>query len=252
MKMNGVGNNSTVGFALACVLILAVAVSGLAGDFTSFRGKFQITYPEGWSQVDYQTARYYMKQTGTAAEFEAIFSAESESTVFEGIYMILTFEPTGELSQQQIDSVIEVVTGSFDRKLLSVSPDAFITELHTDNIVYDTENARLAITNEMVEDNNLVRMNMLTMQFFDQGIANFYFYSPDSLFEGHLGDFKSIVSSFATGDAVKHSSEPVKVADLKADDDSGVPVAVWAGAAVAIGAAIITRRKASRKKKANS
>ncbi len=250
--MNGIGKNSVLGLALAFVLILVLVVSGLAGDFTSFRGKFHIAYPEGWSQVDYQTANYYMKQTGSAAEFEVILSAETEATVFEGIYMILTFEPTGELDQQQIDSVVEVVTNSFDRKLLNISPDAFITELHTNNIVYDSGNSRLAVTTKLVEDNNLVRMNMLAMQFFDQGIANFYFYSPDSLFEGHLEDFKSIVNSFATGAAVKKSSEPVKVANLKDDDDSGVPVAVWVGAAVAIGAAIITNRKRSRKKKANS
>ena len=82
------------------------------------------------------------------------------------------------------------------------------------------------------------------MKFYDQGIANFYFYSPDSMYEDSKPIFANIVESFSTENLEAPSTNEVKVAELEdEDDDSSSMLPVWISLGVVLLVVITKRRK---------
>ena len=235
---------------LVGALFLFGVASATAGDFVSFNGKFHITYPENWKQVDYSTADYYIGQAKGELNYEAVFHKEDSLPLFEGSYLILTIDTVGNLTQQQIDSVLDVLTGAFDKQIAESSPEEFLVEANKEVIVYDRENQAVAIISDVTEEEVGPRRNVLAMKFFEQGIANFYFYSPGPSFETCLPEFRAILASFATGTLERSAqAEPVRIADIEDDGGSGtvfayIPVAV----VLAIVIGIVVRRRRRRVK----
>ena len=133
--------------------------------------------------------------------------------------MILTVDTVGELKEWQIDSVLIELAGAFGRLVKYNPVSDFLADPEPGIPSYDTVTQTVTILNEIPEQQAL-KMNLLVMKFYERGIATFYFYSPDSLFETSKFLFKRIVTSFSTEnveDALP--KEQLKVADLENAED---------------------------------
>ena len=235
--------------ALALLLSLLPAGALFADTFVSFNGQFHITYPETWEQVDYQTADYYIRQATGGLNDESVFAAKDSPSVFEGAYVILTLDTTGALEQAQIDSAIGVIRESFGRNFVSLPLASFATELTDANIGYDRDLQLVAVLSDVTEEGSAPRKNILVQKFYDRGMANFYFYAPDSLLAGGLGALTEILASFST-DMDRKDTVPVKVADIESrrSSDSTRNLALYGGLIVILACIILVRVRQRRKK----
>lgn len=70
----------------------------------------------------------------------------------------------------------------------------------------------MALT-QVGENSDVSRINLLVARYYNRGVANFFFYAPDSLFATSLPDIKQIVTSFTVGSPPAAETKPVKVAE---------------------------------------
>lgn len=232
---------------LAWSLLPAAAVA--AETFVSYNGQFHITYPETWEQVDYQTADYYIRQATGSLNYEAVFAAKESPAVFEGAYVILTLDTSGALEQPQIDSAIGVIRETFGRTLSEMPLASFATGLTEKVVGYDRDLQVVAVLNDVTEEGSVARKNILVQKFYDRGLANFYFYTPDSLLTGSLDVLTEMLASFSV-EMDQKDAAPVKVADLESrkSSDSTRNIIMWAGLIVILLCIIMVRVRQRRKK----
>jgi len=171
-----------------------------ADTFVSFNGRFHFTYPDTWMQVDYMTAEYYLTRgkPDQQIDFEAVFSIKETLLLFQGQYLILTVDTIGALTPVQIDSVVNAASEEFKRPVKEVTADAFLITSCSDSLLFDRTNGLLAVETEVPGDKASTRTNLLAMKFYEQGIANFYFYAPSPEFTLALPDYRQMVMSFST------------------------------------------------------
>jgi hypothetical protein len=233
------------------ILVLVVAVTVLATTFRSFSGKFAFDIPVGWNQVDYRTADYHMKQIDSSLTFEAVFSDGGSSSVFGDKYLILTVDTVGALNQQGLDSLLSSVQNEFKKKVqryAGTDEDGYISQKYIDKVAYDTVHNVISIVTTLW-DSSVKHRNVLAIKVYDHGVANFYFYSPDSLYEAGLPAFRSILASFTTDVDSKSSSKPVKVANLKRGQETSFTIIFIV---IAVALALIVFILLSRRRKKNS
>ena len=228
---------------------LLLAATAAAETFVSYNGQFHITCPDTWEQVDYRTADYYIQQATGSLQYEAVFAAKDSPKVFEGVYVILTLDTNGALTQTQIDSAVGVVRESMDRPLVNLPLDSFPTGLTLNMVAYDTAHQILAAMSDVTDEGTAPRRNILVQKFYDRGMANFYFYSPDSLLSESLTSFTNMLASFST-DMSTVEKKPVKIADLDARKSSNSDrlVILFVGLAVILVGIIIVRARQRKKK----
>lgn len=240
-----------LGVILAGAFCLSGSVAA-AGPFVSFNGKFHFTYPDTWAQIDYQTAEYYLTRGNPDddVEFEGVFSERETFVLFQDQYLILTVDTVGELSPQQIDSVLNDLTAEFDRPVKECSSEEFMTAPNRDSILFDRANYLVAIESEVAGDDSGPRISLLVMKFYSHGVANFYYYVPVFEYMTALPVFKTMVNSFSDQDleAAMSSDEPVKVADLDRKGDSGKLIWMFAGFAAILIIILATRIRSRRRK----
>ena len=214
---------------LALILSLLLVTTASAETFVSYNGKFNITYPDTWEQIDYQTADFYIRQATGDLAYEAVFATKDSPAVFEGTYVILTVDTSGALDQSRIDSAIGVIVESFGRNLAELPLASFATDL-SEAVVAP-------------------RKNILVQKFYDRGIANFYFYVPDSLLSEGLGSLSEILASFST-ETTRTDTTPVKVADLESrqSSDSTNYVVMYGGLIVILLCLVLVRIRQRRRK----
>ncbi len=218
---------------LLAVLVIACfsGTSSQAKVFVSFNGKFHITYPDDWQQADYRTVDYYLRQSDNAPDvlrYEAVFSPHESGHFADDVYLILTVDPVGELSESQIDSLLKRLGGVFGEGLKYFPVGDFMTDLKSNTPVYDPKTRTVSIVTEITEKQNILKKCFLVIKFYEYGIVNFYFYSPEELFEQSRELFTDIVASFSIEnleDAL--SKEDVKVADLETKQSRGQSRILW-------------------------
>ncbi|MCK4572727.1 MAG: hypothetical protein KAU36_00075, partial [candidate division Zixibacteria bacterium] len=120
---------------------------------------------------------------------------------------------------------------------------------------FDQQRKIATVLSEVIQEDGSIVKNLLLMQFYDGGIASFYFYSPDSLFNQSKDSFLDIVTSFST-EALKDTAniQPVEVADLddnltggvSGDETDGSRTILWISMVVMVLILIVAR---SRKRK---
>jgi hypothetical protein len=232
--------------ALALVLVLTTSVA--AGTFVSYNGGFHFSYPDTWEQVDYQTADYYIKQATGATDYEAVFATKDSPAVFEGVYVILTLDTTGQMSPVQIDSAVGVIRESFERNLVEMPLDSFAAGLTESMVAYDTSAQILAVLSNVTEEGGTPRKNLLAQKFYENGTANFYLYSPDSVLAGSLDAFTQMLSSFSTGE-IEDDTTPLKVVDLESrrSSETDPTFILFCGLAVILIGLILVRVRQRKK-----
>ena len=95
-----------------------------ANNYVSFDGKFFITYPDNWRQIEYNVVDAYLLRFGasqSSLQYEAVFAPGVSDPFFKGSYLILNVDTVGALDQQAID----IRTNSLDsgRDLDTERPD---------------------------------------------------------------------------------------------------------------------------------
>lgn len=236
------------------LLIMVVAASGAAETqtYVSLKGGFYIEYPDDWAQVDYWLVDAYLlrnKMDTAVLDYEAAFAFKDAPHFFSGDYLILTVDTVGELKDWQIDSVLIELVRSFGKRVRHSPTADFLANLEPNLPNYDTLTKTVTILNE-VDEQQVLKKSLLMMKFYERGVATFYFYSPDSLFETSKYLFEQIVASLSTEnveDALP--KEQLKVADL--EDPEGVhedenkkskKIYLYVGAALVLLIVVLIRR----------
>lgn len=248
------------------ILIVLVALTTVsAKNFISYRGGFYIELPEGWDQVDYKSVDLFLSRNQAGAntyDYEGVFSPTTNRPFFNGDYLTLTYDSTSKMDQKTIDSILTDLKSMFGVGIRYEPLGDLGTKLHSQAPFYDKEQKLIYVNNDVEQPDNTVKKNLLIMKLFDRGVANFYFYAPDSTFEDSRYTFLKIVESFSTEniDSVipKESVAVANVDDREipepteaADTDAGSDRRTIAIAAV-LGAAVIVIIVAARKKKAKA
>ncbi len=216
---------------LAALLAPAIAPTAVAKSFVSFNGKFHITYPDTWEQIDYRSVDFHLSQSNSNPElfqYEAVFSPASERPFYEQSYLLLTVDTMGELIGGERDSAIASISRGFSGKVDSLISGDLFADLRPDTPKYDPRSRMLAVQTEIHEGRVTVKRNLLVIRFYEQGLANFYFYAPDSLWQKALPEFAQIARSFTVGaPQAAAPKESVKVANLEKEDSTASKPRSW-------------------------
>ncbi len=187
---------------LTLSMIFLAAVGLVASvNYVSLNGEFYITYPDDWYQVDYNTVDYYLSSIQANREsyqYEAVFAERKSIPFHTGNYLILTLEKVGKLDNRQVDSILADLDSVFAEGRKHFPSGNLLSDLKPNILYYDRANSTITLLSEMTDDNQILKKNIWVMKLYDKGIANFYFYSPDSVYEASKTVFNDIVSSFST------------------------------------------------------
>ena len=204
---------------LVIALAFVIAGSAIAETYISYSGKFRIDVPDTWKRLDYRTVDYYLYEgTGdrSALNYEAVFSPTEGKTFADSAYLIITLDTVGTLSESQIDSVIAVLSEAFDEGVKHQTTGDVVTNIASDQPTYNQTDSTVVVVSELEQEDGTKKMSLLVVKFYDQGMANFYFYAPESTFEQDRLVFAEVAGSFSTQNLEATTPrEDVKVADLE-------------------------------------
>ncbi len=243
----------------ALLLMMIGSSVVLAENYVSWTGNFYISLPDDWEQIDYQTVDVFLisNQAGLdVLDYDAAFAPSSSIPFFAGNYMILTVDTVGELTRTQIDSVLNLMSKTFGRDVKYYPVADFLSDLKSNAPSYDADKKLITVVSDIVQKEQVTKKLMYMTKFYERGLATFYFYSPDSLFDQSKDIFKDIVQSFSTEDieaAAGH--QEVRVADLDSketaedkEDEDSLPIVTYLAPIVLIMIIIIAARKKRGKK----
>ncbi|MDF1545377.1 MAG: hypothetical protein P1R58_09775 [bacterium] len=239
---------------VSALIALTLALSAAAGEYVSLNGKFRFTYPDDWEQMDYSTVDAFLYNNRASDEsfnYEAVFSPKSNSPFHKGDYLILTLDKIGALDSTQTDSLMNSLGRVFGNRVKYYPQSSYIANLKSNTPYFDRANRVAKIINDVSESNDPFKKNLLVYKFYDEGIAKFFFYSPDSLFENSRPVFEQMVATFSTENIDEAlPKEEVKIADIDTDKDEdkgifGLPIAVFA-ALVVVFIVIMRKKRAAR------
>lgn len=190
-------------FSILLGALFAATPAQAERTFVSLKGGFHVTYPDNWRKVDYNEVDMYLmaNRAGQAVfDYEAVLSAHDARPFFRGTYVIITFDSLGQLSDTQIDSVLETYASKFGQDVKYFPVADFLTDLKTDEPSYDKDHKLVSIVSDISERQEALKKHLLMLKFFENGIANFYCYAPDSVFETMKTEFNRIALSLSTED----------------------------------------------------
>lgn len=251
-------------FAVMAVTLLGSGTVS-AANYVSWAGGFHIVIPDGWEQVDYQTVDAFLisNQAGRdVLNYDAVFAPSVSAPFFVGNYLIVTVDTVGQLSKSQIDSVLGVMGATFGQDVKYFPVADFLADMKSNTPNYDSEQKLATVVNDIVHRDQVTKKMMLMTKFYEKGLATFYFYSPDSLFEQSKHVVSEIVQSFSTVnlDAAAGKSD-LRIADVEvggdsADDgDGSIWPSSWVpfmGIIIILIAVIARKRREARRKQQDS
>lgn len=205
--------------AIAVLIGIICVSAGSARNYVSLNGGFYIAYPDDWVQVDYNTVDVFLtiNRAGSPIfNYEAVFAPDSSRPFIAGQYFILTLDTVGELDSQGIDSVLAEMEKTFGKGIKYYPVGDMQSDLKSRAPEYDRERKIVSVLSDIVYRGETQKKLLLMTKFYSRGIATFYFYSADSLFEQSRARFEEIVLSFSTEDiAAAFPPEEVSVADVE-------------------------------------
>ena len=206
----------------ALLLMMVASSVVLAENYVSWTGGFYIALPDDWAQVDYQTVDIFLisNQAGSdVLDYDAVFAPSSSTPFFTGNYVIVTVDTVGQLSKTQIDSVLSQMRKSFGKDVKYYPVADFLSDLKSNAPNYDADKKLITVVSNIVQQGQVAKKLMHMTKFYERGLAAFYFYSPDSLFDQSKDIFNDIVQSFSIEDIeAAAGQEEVQVADIDAEE----------------------------------
>ncbi|MEA2030167.1 MAG: hypothetical protein U9N55_01035 [candidate division Zixibacteria bacterium] len=240
--------------AIVCVVVALLGLESAAKTtkYISFEGSFSFDYPNDWQQVDHRIVDAFLiksKADKSALDYEAVFTLKDSVPFWTQPYFILSVETDKSYSDTEIDSVLQYMSKKFGEGIKYFPVTDFLTDIKSNSPVYDKEKRIITVASDIMEKGELIKKQLLVMKFFEKGLANFYFYAPDSLFDSSSAVFNNVLESFSYGniDSIL-PSESLDVANIDdTDDDSGessnMPIAVIIGIVIILIVIVVQRRK---------
>ncbi len=248
--------------SILLIVLMGISVQAESKRYISFNGEFYFDYPEDWIQLDYRLVDHFLqlnKAGKTTLDYEAAFCPLVYDPFWSGPYFICSIDTVGDLSDKQIDSVLNNLSRSFGVGIKYFPVADFMTDLKSNAPSYDSDKKVITIINDIYEKQELLKRHLYAMKFYEKGIATFYFYAPDSIFDSSTKTFNDVLHSFTSGDIDSIlPKEKLEVADIDVDDidkesievdgdnstNTGTNVAVFAGLIVVL---IIVLRRFKKK-----
>lgn len=240
---------------LTIIVLSLVASSAItAAPYVSLAGKFHVTYPDTWHQIDFATVDHFLTQGRSdpaMLDYEAVFADKAAFPFFNGEYLILTFDAYPVFGQEQIDSVLRGLDYTFRKGAKHYPVGDLLANLESGGSNYDQQAQLFTTLSDIVEKGKVVKKSLLIIKFFERGYASFHFYAPDSTYETAHPTFLEIVNSFSTEnieDAMP--KETLTVADIdpnenKSENNNTVIYSVL-GTMMLIVVILLRRKKKSR------
>lgn len=242
----------------ALFTMVALGNSARAEVYVSFNGGFYIEYPQEWRQVEYLTADAFlsMRSVGQPVmKYEAVFAPKNSSPFFQNEYLILAIDTMDWLYEYREDSIVAEMKENFGKDIQYFPSWDKPGNVSSDAPIYDREKRVLSVVTDVTEDDKILKKNFFVRKFYDKGIANFYFFAPDSTFEQSLVTFRQIVNSFGTDNIEqKIPKETAKiVSENGADRTINYKTMLLAlGLGVLVVAAILIKMRSASKHKKNN
>ncbi|MCK4631616.1 MAG: hypothetical protein KAT79_00025 [candidate division Zixibacteria bacterium] len=238
---------------LLTILIASLAAPGLsAKSYVSLKGGFHIQIPDNWSQLDYNTvdAFLYRNRADRATmSYEAAFTVNDLVPFYTSTYLILDVDTAGNFSNEQVDSVLNVLAATFGKKTQYAPVSDLILNLKSNTPTYDAEQRVVTIVNDVNIPDQAPKKNLLIMKFYDRGIASFYFYSPDSLFQNSREMFLRVANSLSTENIeAALPKEELKIVDVASEQEESSSIGIYSalGCSVAVILIIVAARRRRR------
>ena len=237
------------------MLLMSSVMSQEMKRYISLAGEFYFEYPDSWEQIDSRVVDAFLKQSGagrTTLQYDAAFCPAGSFPFYSGPYFILTVDTLGQLSQKEIDSVLQILQESYGKGVKYFPVADFTADMKSNTPVYDKEQKVVTIRSDIYDQNKFLKKHLLIMKFYEKGIASFYFYAPDSLFQTSSNVLHGILNTFTYGDIDKVlPRETLQVADLKdigkKDTSSKVSRTIPYAVLVVIILIVVLRMKRRRK-----
>jgi hypothetical protein len=244
-------------FCAALVVVALTHSTEPAQRYVSLNGGFYFSYPDEWAQVDYWLVDNYLMTTfqklqldstldslfdSTIFNYEAVFAQKDVPYFYSGEYLILTVDTVGKLKDWQIDSVLIELVEDIGHIVEYHRFSDFLADPKLDVPVYDTLDGMAALLTEVPGDG--LKKSLTVMKFYDKGVATFYFYTPDSLFDASKERFERVLASFSIDMEKALPKEKVKIADLEdvGKKKSSTKTFLFFGVALVLILIIIVRR----------
>jgi len=238
---------------MTLVAFLLVVGMAPAVNYVSSVGKFYFSYPDHWVQMDYRTVDYYLAQNQadtSAFRYDAVFADSANIPFHTGPYLILSVDKIEAMADYQIDSLLIDLYQALETTVKYGNTSDFLANPTVASPNYDTLLNEVIVLNDITDGDKVLKRNLWVMKIFDNGVANFYFFAPDSLFTESMPLFESMISSFSTENVAEAAPrENLKLADVDDDEDDTNTIVYFAptGALIVIFIALMAARK--RKKR---
>lgn len=245
--------NLTKKFSAALVLTVILGTNVFAANYVSFRGGFYFQYPDEWVQVPYLTADMFLAQRVSSVNdlrYEAVFAPKSSNPFFATDYLIVVLDSVEWMFPYMIDSVIEEMQKSFKENQEFYQIEELPSNMRSGKPEYDKASQTISVVNEILSGDKVTMRNLTAKKIYDKGVVNFYFYSPDSLFEKSRQVFDGIVNSFSLENieaAIPKEEGQVSGQTKESIDQRTMWIPI--GAAVIILLVLLIRLKKAPKKK---
>ena len=242
---------------LTLLLLACIVASASANTYVSSAGRFYFTYPDDWEQVDYNTVDYYLMNSQADREafnYDAAFAPKASVPFYSAEYLILSVDSMAELSTRQIDSVANEFAGVLGTPVERVETGDYLESAIANTPILDTAEDVIVVISNVSDSGKTVQHNIWVQKFYSGGIANFYFYTPDSLFQQSKDLLQTMLSSFSTENIqAAMPREQLKIADIKTGSENssvgpGFYVLVVAVIVVLAILAVFVVKKVNRKR----
>ncbi len=216
---------------IACLILILSTAFGTkvdAADYVCWEGGFHITYPDYYRQVDYYTVDAFLKAQGVdekALDYEAVFADSSSRPFFDGEYFLMAVETYEQFGPEEVDSVLESYRHNFGTGVRHAPLATYLATPSHNIPYYDAEMGVIAVTNDVKRGDQILKRGMVVQRMYRKGIASFFFYAPDSLFDRHtIAVIDTVIRSFSMENLEQVApKEEVKVADLSGIDTTSKP-----------------------------
>lgn len=241
---------------LVAVLIVLVVASASANTYVSSAGRFYFTYPDDWEQIDYNTVDYYLMNSQADREafnYDAAFAPKSSIPFYSAEYLIMSIDSMAQLTPKQVDSVAREFSQVLGEPVKRIDTGNYMADVRANTPILDTAENILVIVTNVSDSGKVVQRNLWVQKFYPGGIANFFFYTPDSLFARTTDLMQTMLSSFSTENIeAAMPREHLKVADINTEDEgsagAGFYVLVIAVLVILAILAVFVVKKVNRKR----
>lgn len=181
------------------LIVLAFAAGAPAENYVNWKGGFWLTFPDDWEKVDYRIVDriFAPSDTSSAAyNYEVVYAPES-SPYLDDAYIVVAFDSTGELSEQEADSLLNDISNSYRQDIYKSEAVDYMSDLIPGRPRVDLQNNSITVISEMAYRPEAMIKLLMYMKLNKVGMITFYCYSPDSTFEKDRPIFDSVIASLS-------------------------------------------------------